>query len=236
MATYKTKAIILSSYPYKEHDRIITFYSDEFGKMDARARGARKITSKLAGHLEPFIETELLLANGRRWDILAGSRTIDEHSSIRSNIEKLASISVCSEAIRNITKPMSSDRRVFNLMRALLYELDQMHEKNDQKYLVTTFLWQLLGISGFRAELKNCINCRINLEKGAFSFEGGGILCNNCKYRDIFSEEIDQVTLNQLKTSNLKSRQSQLIAKQFWQKIVDHRPLNSLDFFETVTI
>ncbi|PIQ80173.1 MAG: DNA repair protein RecO, partial [Parcubacteria group bacterium CG11_big_fil_rev_8_21_14_0_20_41_14] len=49
MATYKTKSIILSSYPYREHDRIITFYSKEFGKMDARARGARKITSKLAG-------------------------------------------------------------------------------------------------------------------------------------------------------------------------------------------
>ncbi|MBU2575848.1 DNA repair protein RecO [Patescibacteria group bacterium] len=236
MATYKTKAIILSSYPYREHDRIITFYSEEFGKMDARARGTRKITSKLAGHLESFIETELLLANGRRWDILAGSRTLNNHYIVRSSVEKLASASVCSEAIKHITKPLSSDKRVYGLMRALLVGLEKMHEKHGQKYLVATFLWQLLGISGFRAELKNCINCRTELKEGSFSFEGGGILCDNCKYKDMLSIEIDKIILNQLKTSNLKSEESQSIAKRFWQSIVDHRPLDSLDFFETVTI
>lgn len=235
MATYKTKAIILSSYPYKEHDRIITFYSDEFGKMDARARGARKITSKLAGHLEPFIETELLLANGRRWDILAGSRTIDNHSALRSDVHNLAAASVCIEAVKNITKPLSSDKRVFDLMRAIMLALEKDNVQNHQ-HLVSSFLWYLLSISGFKAELEYCINCRNSVNSGSFSFEGGGMLCEQCEQADSLGLKADQPTLVQLRSSNLSTDKAVNIAKQFFTHIVDHKPLNSLKFFEGLNI
>jgi len=236
MATYKTKSIILSSYPYKEHDRIITFYSKEFGKMDARARGARKITSKLAGHLEPFIETELLLANGRRWDILAGSRTIKTNQNLRSDYLKLAAASVCVEAVKNITKPLSSDARVFQLLRAIISELELSQSKSRQKHLVATFLWQLLGLSGFKAELDHCIQCRISLSSGSFSFEGGGVLCHNCARQDMMAHEAGPKTIAELRAFTLTTKEAQAIAKQFWERIVDFKPLNSLQFFELITI
>src|SRR3990167_2807405 len=123
MATYKTQAIILSSYPFREHDRIVSFFSDAFGRIEARARGVRKIGSKLAGHLEPFIKTELLLANGRRWDILAGSRTHDSRSEIRSDIVKNAAASVCVEAVKLATRPFF---REYGLYRGLDRVLAQL--------------------------------------------------------------------------------------------------------------
>src|SRR3989338_4947835 len=143
MATYKTKAIILSSYPYREHDRIITFFSEDYGRMEARARGTRKIGSKLAGHLEPFITTELLLAAGKHWDILAGSRTILSQPQIRGNIEILALASLCLEAVKLITRPLAADKRVFSLLQQTLLFLENPAANLAEKQAASErFLWQ----------------------------------------------------------------------------------------------
>ena len=235
MATYKTKAIILSSYPYREHDRIISFYSDEYGKMEARARGARKIQSKLAGHLEQFIETELLLANGRRWDILAGSRTQNPQCEIRNHIESIASASVMSQAVKIITKPLNKDIRIFNLLKSGLHILEKENiSQSHSQVLVGSFLWKLLAISGFAPELRNCINCRRESDNSNFSLEGGGILCNNCKNRDIFALEIDKTIQKELLESNILSEKSFDIVTRYWSKIVDHAELKSLSFFQNI--
>ena len=234
MSTYKTKAIILSSYPYREHDRIITFYSDKFGRMEARARGVKKITSKLAGHLEPFIETELLLANGRTWDILAGSRTIYSREKIRFCLEAISIALVCSEAIKQISKPLSSDERVFHLLSNLFDKLEK--SQYESKSMIASFLWDLLAISGFKAELSQCIHCKTQVFSGSFSAEGGGILCENCKTRDMRSIDIDEETCGQLKSHKIESKLGQNIAREFWLKIVDNRPISSLYFFESLNI
>ena len=51
---YKTEAIIIKRVKLGEADRIITFYTPHLGKLQGVAKGVRKITSKLGGHLEPF--------------------------------------------------------------------------------------------------------------------------------------------------------------------------------------
>lgn len=54
MATYQTSAIILKRVDIFEADRLYHIYTESFGKIRTVAGGARKINSKLAGHLEPF--------------------------------------------------------------------------------------------------------------------------------------------------------------------------------------
>lgn len=54
MATYQTNAIVLKRENIFEADRLYHLYAEDFGKIRTIAGGARKINSKLAGHLEPF--------------------------------------------------------------------------------------------------------------------------------------------------------------------------------------
>lgn len=54
MSTYQTHAIILKRVDIFEADRLYHIYTENFGKIRTIAGGARKINSKLAGHLEPF--------------------------------------------------------------------------------------------------------------------------------------------------------------------------------------
>jgi len=235
MATYKTKAIVLSSYPYREHDRIISFYSEEYGRMDARARGTRKIISKLAGHLEPFIETELLLARGRRWDILAGSRTINDGDRIRRSVERRATASVCVEAVKIITKPLARDERVYALLKNTLQWLEEGERTLvEQNTCAHAFLWSLLHLSGFAPEMENCINCRQTAKGAYFSLEGGGILCENCRDRDITAVNIDTGEFKKNRVGEPLSGSVQEIVISFWGQVVDHAELRSWEFFKNV--
>lgn len=234
MATYKTKAIILSSYPYREHDRIVSFFSEDYGRLEARARGTRKLESKLAGHLEPFIETELLLAHGRHWDILAGSRTLVSRSLVRGDLELLAAAGLCAEAVKLITKPQARDQSIFALLTRTLRLLEaERLTKAARRSLVISFIWRLLSISGFAPELRNCIHCRRAVGSGAFSFDGGGALCRQCAARDIGAVPLTVEALRHLQNHALPDApELRTIVIGFWRRVVDYAELRSWGFWE----
>src|SRR5262249_2893742 len=66
---YGSEAVILRRIDFGEADRILTLFTPTYGKVRAVAKGVRRTTSRLAGHLEPFTRTQLLLATGRDLDI-----------------------------------------------------------------------------------------------------------------------------------------------------------------------
>jgi len=53
MEEYVTDALVLLKEPSKENDSRYTLFTKRFGKISAKATSSRRITSKLAGHLEP---------------------------------------------------------------------------------------------------------------------------------------------------------------------------------------
>ncbi len=53
MQEYVTNAIVLRKYPQGDLDGRYTLFTERFGKITGKAKSSRKITSKLAPHLEP---------------------------------------------------------------------------------------------------------------------------------------------------------------------------------------
>jgi len=226
MATYKTKAIVLSSYPYREHDRIVSFFSKEYGRIESRARGTRKIVSKLAGHIEPYTEVELLLAHGRRWDILAGSRTIEDRRALRTSLEARTAASVCVEAAKLITKPLDPDLRLY---ASLSDALRLLGDGVDHQDIVHAFLWTALQIAGFSPELAFCINCKNQRPREIhFSCEGGGILCEQCAERDPYATRIERGDLDEVTLKSRTSPAARSVIVSFWNTVVDYTELRSL--------
>lgn len=66
MQEYISDAIVLAKKPAHGLDTRYSIFTKRFGKMVARATSARKITSKLAGHLEPgtFARVRLIETHG----------------------------------------------------------------------------------------------------------------------------------------------------------------------------
>lgn len=52
MREFVTDAIVLNTEPTRELDTRFSFFTKDYGKLEARGRSARKILSKLSGHFQ----------------------------------------------------------------------------------------------------------------------------------------------------------------------------------------
>src|SRR6266436_5729191 len=83
---YTTEAIVLRRTDFGEADRILTLFTPTYGKVRAVAKGVRRTTSRLAGHLEPFTRTQLLLATGRDLDIVTQAEARERLDALRGDL------------------------------------------------------------------------------------------------------------------------------------------------------
>ena len=66
MLEHFTNALVLDIEDSGELDKTVYLFTKELGKVKAKAKSARKITSKLSGHLQPlnFVKVRLVEKNG----------------------------------------------------------------------------------------------------------------------------------------------------------------------------
>lgn len=71
---HHTNALILSSGQYGEADAIVTLFTEDFGRVHARAIGVRKEASKLRFALQPYSYAKVALVRGREVWRLTGAQ------------------------------------------------------------------------------------------------------------------------------------------------------------------
>ena len=59
MEEYVSDAVVLAKESRNEQDGRYALFTERFGRVVAKARGSRRVTSKLAGHLEPGTVTRV---------------------------------------------------------------------------------------------------------------------------------------------------------------------------------
>lgn len=84
---YKSTGIILRRHDYGEADRIFTIITPA-GKVSAIAKSVRRIRAKLASHLDVFAEIDLMLAIGKRLDVVTSAR-ITRHYRLAEDYERM---------------------------------------------------------------------------------------------------------------------------------------------------
>src|SRR5436190_22864070 len=87
---YSTEAIPLRRMDYGEADRIITILTPFQGKVRVLAKGVRRPTSRMAGHVELFNHAQLQLARGRDLEILSQAATVASFRSLREDVVRAA--------------------------------------------------------------------------------------------------------------------------------------------------
>jgi len=182
MATYKTKGIIIKRSNLGEADRILTIYSQKFGKIKAIAKGIRKILSKLGGNLELFCLDDLLIAEGRNLDIVAGAETIKCYLNLRNNLKSTHIAYYLAEIIDKMTEEKEPHPEIFDLLESALENLSI----KENKLLIPYFEINFLSESGFKPEVYKCVVCNQKLpqKNNSFSLESGGLVCGQCNRID----------------------------------------------------
>src|SRR2546421_9740831 len=72
--TSRAEAVVLKAIDYGEADKILTLYTPSLGKVRAIAKGVRRVTSRMGGHLDLFAHATVLLVHGRNMEIVTEGR------------------------------------------------------------------------------------------------------------------------------------------------------------------
>ena len=232
MATYYTEGIILKRQNVRESDKIVTIYTKDYGKIQALAKGSRKIKSKLAGSLEPFFYTRLMLAHGRNIDKIASSEVIENFSKLREDLSKINLSSYIVDLLDRLTKVHHGDTIIFNLLRQTFLVLENKNRiKNEEaKKIKLFFVWRMLSLLGFQPAIFYCTHChgQISPEQIIFSFKKGGLVCRLCNPKQEISDK-NIISANAVKILRI------ILKKDVKDLMLINVNNNTLDELEAVT-
>jgi DNA repair protein RecO (recombination protein O) len=177
--TIRTEAIVLRHKNWGEADRMLWLYTRKIGKVQAIAKGIRKIRSRKSGHLEPFTQVNLLMARGRSFLIVTQAETLNAYLNIREDLLRVGYAAYIIELLDRFTYDEDDNQQLYRLLKETLSRIDS---ENDPNIPVRYFEIRLLDLLGYRPELTNCVNCatEIRAEDQYFSISMGGVLCLNC--------------------------------------------------------
>jgi len=178
--SFRLEAVVLRHADWGEADRLLTLYTRERGKVRAIAKGARKVKSRKAGHLEPFTRVTLQLARGRDLLIVTDADTIDAYQPLREDLIKTGYASYLVELLDRFTYEEESEN--YNIFRLLTESLSRVANEPDPWLAIRYYEVHLLDHLGFRPQLFECANCREEIEAvdQFFSAAQGGVLCPRC--------------------------------------------------------
>ncbi len=165
MLHYRTEAIILKRRNVGEADRVVTCFSQKFGKLVLLARGVRKVTSRRAGALELLNWSKISVVRGRSFDLIEEAETKVSFLPIKSDLYKTGLAYQIAEVTCELTAERQPSRKLFNLLVAVLASLSVESDYLHQKLIVTIFQLKALEILGFYSLHKLPLTNGANVEK-----------------------------------------------------------------------
>lgn len=178
--SFRLEAIVLRHSDWGEADRLLSLYSRERGKVRAVAKGARRIRSRKAGHLEPFTRVVLQLAQGRDLPIVTQAETVEAYLPLRENLLLTGYAAYAVELLDRFTYEEEGENDA--LYRLLVETLGRLSGGADTWTALRYYEVHLLDALGFRPQLFTCVNCAAEIEAidQFISPAAGGVLCPRC--------------------------------------------------------
>ena len=152
--TYLTQGIILKKYHHGDYDRHYLIYTSEFGKVNAIAKGAKKISSKLNSHLDYFRVCDLMLAKGANFERIACAQTSQRFSQLSQNFFKSAAAIYFGEVVDALIKFSVGDKSAFAILTNLLSSLDKSEDRKEGLCLLNKSSYELLKHLGYEPQIK----------------------------------------------------------------------------------
>lgn len=196
--SFRSEAIILRRSDIGEADRLLTLYTRDFGKMKAVAKGTRKPQSRKTGHVEPFMRTQFLFAEGRGLHIITQAEMVEAYPELRQDLVRATYASYAVELLDRFTVEDDHHTGVYQLLSDAL---GWFAVGEDLLLAARFYELKLLSLVGFRPQLFHCVSCGepIQEQDQFFSADLGGLLCPDCGSIDRRSRRISSVAVKVLR-------------------------------------
>jgi DNA repair protein RecO (recombination protein O) len=181
VALGKSAAVVIGSFPLGESDRVVTFFSREFGKIRGVARAARRIRSRFGGSLELLTLGQLVFFDTGRSDLVRIDHfdVVRPFARVRGDLDRLGQGAWIAECTARLTADRDPHAAVFGLIVRALGSLD---DGRPPRRVAVAFGIRCVEMLGHRLRADACVGCgRRSAAPVAIDVEAGGVVCAECE-------------------------------------------------------
>ncbi|MDR0392246.1 MAG: DNA repair protein RecO, partial [Planctomycetaceae bacterium] len=179
------EAIVIRSIDFSETSLIVTLFTKRFGKIEAIAKGGRRLKSPFESALDILtrINVTFIQKKNDALDILTESQLIRRFHVAQNNLHGLYAAYYVVELVNLFTERNLPNTRLYNYIAEKLYAFEKQDSIN---YHIAQFEFQLLYENGTQPTLSYCAECGTKIEiinqKQLIPFKqnAGGVICNKC--------------------------------------------------------
>lgn len=185
MPLFTTQAIVIRSLNYGESDKILTFFTRDFGKLKGIAKGARRSKKRFQNVLGLFSHLRLIFFDREGMGLVRVESGDSLHlfPDIREDLKKIYYGNYYLELANEMAGEREANPEAFDLLLSFLMDLDAAAPEEEQ---VRMFEIRMLSLFGYRPHLTRCGLCKRAWEElkespaAFFSLERGTLICGVC--------------------------------------------------------
>ncbi len=223
MKLHSTKGFVIYAKKMNEADLLLSYITEDYGKITCFANNARKSKKRFLGKLEPAMLTNIKFYEkpGMTLDILYEADILEDYKNLRKNIDVYLFLTKLIEISRVLCQERDANKNIFNLIRNIFTGLNKLEILNFDNGRTTSlnsillkyeifFISNLLKFTGIYPNFTDCIICgkKNILNDFGFSLKKGGVICSSCadnKNNGFKYLEIKKMPVNFINISNLMS-------------------------------
>lgn len=178
--TQIVKGIVLSSYDYKEWDKLVEVFSLELGKITAVLKGCKSPNAKLKFAFQPFCFAEFSIIRLGKFYQITDAKLIDSFFDLTTDLNtyylsalvlELASVSVDFE---------EQNPAIFLLTINTLKHI--CYDGLPANLVVAKYAQDIMAYLGYKISFSKCSNCGMQyLGKVYLNLDSGAFVCGACK-------------------------------------------------------
>lgn len=209
MGLVKSEGIVLKTGKLRETTKIVSLYTDRFGKLTVVAKGALKPGSRFGADLEVcnHILAVIYKKEGKQIDYLSSTDILNDFPKTKADLPKWTAACGACELVDKATSGEEAQARLFASLLGTLKGIE-----SGASGMVAVYFWhfvlRLLEVLGYRPNFSRCVKCgkRIEDDELLFSAGDGGLVCGDCSRETEFYHKLSKRTAE--KISVLQGRQS----------------------------
>jgi DNA repair protein RecO (recombination protein O) len=197
MSLHQSDSIILKTYPLGEADRIVAFFSRDYGKLRGVANGARKMKNRFGASLEPLAHSRIQFFEKENRDLvrIQSADLLDSPMKLFADYDRAVCAGRLIELIDRFLPEHEPQDAVFRLARMTVRALEQ---GCPIEFAACYFEVWMLRLAGVFPDLFVCSSCskQLQLEDARFLAPGlQAVICGECDHRSATGILIEVVEL-----------------------------------------
>ena len=197
MPLHQSDAIILKTYPLGEADRIVVFFSRDYGKVRGVANGARRMKNRFGAALEPMAHSRIMFFEKENRDLvrIQSVDLLDSPMKLFEDYDRAVFVGHVIELVDRFLPEREPQDAVFRLVRVTIQALER---GCPIEFASCYFEVWMLRLAGVFPELFACSGCsrRLPPEEERYLAQGlQAVICASCDHRNAVGVPVEVTTL-----------------------------------------